>query len=341
MQRKEFLRSLTAIGFGSLLSSAPESQLHAKTKRQETVAISDCVLIPSETRGPYPLDLSQDSSKFRRAIHEDKAGVALSVTLTIVNVNDNCKPIPNVRVDVWHCDKDGVYSGFNQPGANTEGQTFCRGIQMSDALGQVTFTTIYPGWYNGRITHIHFEMFLSSILSASSQLCFPDALNTEVYSTALYASRGKNTSVANNAADSVFSDSTKYQLVNITPNAQTGGYDATLRVGIAVPISGVSQLEPECGGQFRLLQNSPNPFHSTTSIPFVLVNPAHVLIELFDMQGRKIAILLDGYREPGTHEVELNTNDSSFALTDSCYVYQLSTTNSYGTFRQSKVMTRG
>ena len=55
--------------------------------------------------------------------------------------------------------KDGVYSGYDQPGSNTVGQTFCRGVQMTDSTGLARFTTIYPGWYSGRITHVHFRVY--------------------------------------------------------------------------------------------------------------------------------------------------------------------------------------
>ena len=37
-------------------------------------------------------------------------------------------------------------------------QTFLRGIQTTNANGEVVFTTIYPGWYQGRATHIHVEV---------------------------------------------------------------------------------------------------------------------------------------------------------------------------------------
>ncbi len=338
MNRKNFLRSLGAIGIASMVPSNHVTQLSAASRLQKRMD-GTCVLIPSETRGPYPLDLSQDYSKFRQQINEDKTGLPLNVTFTIVNINDSCSPVTNARVDVWHCDKDGVYSGYNQPGINTVGQTFCRGIQMTDANGQVRFSTIYPGWYNGRITHVHFEIYLNSVLSVTSQLCFPDSLNTSVYQTTLYAAHGQNSSVANNAADQVFSDGYSTQLASISANSE-GGYDAELLVGIDMKTSGVALLEPETGGQFRLLQNSPNPFADRCRIPFVLANPALVLLEIYALDGRKVATVLDEYRDPGEHEVVLNAQTEDWNLQDAAYVYQLSTTNSFGHFSQCKVLTR-
>lgn len=195
-----------------------------------------CVLTPEETAGPYPLfsDIASASTYMREDITEGKTGVPLQLLLTFVNVNDSCAPITDALIYTWHCDKDGVYSGYSQPGGNTVGETFCRGVQMTDSTGLVRFTTIYPGWYSGRITHVHFRAYLGTSLQATSQLAFPQDITTSVYASSLYAARGQNTSVTSFSADNVFSDGEQYQLCTITENATIGGYDAALTVGIAL-----------------------------------------------------------------------------------------------------------
>ena len=139
-------------------------------------------------------------------------------------------------VYIWHCDKDGLYSGYNvSNNAGQAGLTYLRGIQLTDANGLASFTTIYPGWYAGRITHVHFQVYLNNNLAvtatATSQLAFPLATTQAVYNTALYT-KGQNTSVTSFSADNVFSDGTTYQLVNITGDT-TNGYTAELLVTIA------------------------------------------------------------------------------------------------------------
>jgi protocatechuate 3,4-dioxygenase beta subunit len=198
---------------------------------------SGCVLIPQETQGPYPLlAILSNSAMVRGDITEGKAGVPMTLRIRLVNVNANCAPIANAAVYVWHCDKDGVYSGYSQPGANTVGQTFLRGIQVSDANGEVTFTTMYPGWYRGRITHIHFQVYLNNNTSgaavATSQIAFPQDVTDAVYNSPLYASRGQNSSVSSFAQDNVFSDGTTYQMATIAGDAASG-YTAALTVGVA------------------------------------------------------------------------------------------------------------
>ena len=195
-----------------------------------------CVLIPEETAGPYPLfnDIATASTYMRADITEGRTGVPLQLLLTFVNVNDNCAAITDALIYTWHCDKDGVYSGYSQPGSNTVGETFCRGVQMTDSSGLVRFTTIYPGWYSGRITHVHFRAYLGTSLQATSQLAFPQAITSSVYASSLYAARGQNTSITSFAADNVFSDGEQYQLCTVTENASIGGYDAALTVGMAL-----------------------------------------------------------------------------------------------------------
>jgi protocatechuate 3,4-dioxygenase beta subunit len=191
-----------------------------------------CVLTPEETEGPYPLDLSGSEEFLRSDIAEGHPGVPLTLTLSLVDVNAGCAPIPGARVDVWHCDADGVYSGYSQPGTDTTAETFCRGIQVSDDNGQVTFQTIYPGWYQGRITHIHFQVFLESGLAATSQIAFPEEITAAVYAVDPYAAKGPNTSVTSFAQDNVFSDGTQYQMATVTGGADAR-YVATMLVGVA------------------------------------------------------------------------------------------------------------
>ena len=84
---------------------------------------------------------------------------------------DNCEPMANVRVNIWHCDRDGDYSGY--AAMASEGLTYCRGYQMTDANGECEFVTIVPGWYPGRVTHVHFQVFVSSQYSVVSQWTWP------------------------------------------------------------------------------------------------------------------------------------------------------------------------
>jgi protocatechuate 3,4-dioxygenase beta subunit len=198
-----------------------------------TGGTAECTTIPDETSGPYPDKdgMLNNQAFYRRDVTEGKPGLPLSVTFTVVNVGASCAAVTGAAVEIWHCDKDGVYSEYTgQPGVSADESTttFMRGLQTTDAHGQVTFTTIYPGWYAGRVTHIHVEVYINGVAVKTTQMAFPDAITAEVYATALYA-KGQNTMT--NATDMVFSDGDTHQLAALTGDATTG-YTATLTLGI-------------------------------------------------------------------------------------------------------------
>lgn len=242
---------LGALGVGALIncggggggsSSTTAATTTSVTSTGSTVVTStgstgSCALIPTETGGPYPLwdTIAQAAVYQRQDITENtQTGVPLTLTLTLVNVNNSCAVISGAMVYIWHCNKGGEYSGYSstQNGSHS-GETWLRGVQTTDSSGQVTFTTIYPGWYAGRVTHIHLRAYMGNDLEVTTQLAFTESITTAVYNTSLYSAHGQNTSVATNAADQVFSDGTTYQLLTLTGNT-TSGYVGTLEIGIAL-----------------------------------------------------------------------------------------------------------
>jgi protocatechuate 3,4-dioxygenase beta subunit len=145
-----------------------------------------CTVYPQQTEGPFYLDLDL----LRQDITEGKPGLPLTMVLQVQNLE--CAPLRDVAVDLWHCDADGVYSGFTGQlgGVDTTGETFLRGTQVTGADGIVEFSTIYPGWYPRRTTHIHFKVHTSSTMEATSQLYFPESVTDAVYATSPYDARG-------------------------------------------------------------------------------------------------------------------------------------------------------
>ena len=182
-----------------------------------------CAVTPTETIGPYP----SLTSLFRSDIREGKAGTVLTLTIKVVNVNSSCAGVANANVEIWHVDAAGNYSQY---GTQTT-QTFLRGIQTTNSSGEVTFTTIYPGWYQGRATHIHVEVKTNGVSRKVTQIAFPESVNNTVHVSGVYAARGTNP--MSNLSDGIFSDSLSSEL--ITPAGSTGsGYSATFQVGISV-----------------------------------------------------------------------------------------------------------
>ena len=209
-----------AIGCGS----SPTSPSSTSTSTTTTTGTnSACAVTPSETAGPYP----SLTDLVRSDIREGKSGTQLTLTIKVVNVNNACAAVSDANVEIWHCDVSGNYSQY---GTQTT-QTYLRGIQTTNANGEVTFTTIYPGWYQGRATHIHLEVTINGRSVKVTQIAFPEAVNNTVHATGVYASRGSNP--MSNAADGIFADSLSSELITPTGDA-TNGFAATFQVGIAV-----------------------------------------------------------------------------------------------------------
>ena len=240
---------------------------------------------------------------------------------------------PMSRVNIWHCDKDGLYSGY---GAES-GKTYMRGYQMTDANGEVNFTTILPGWYPGRICHIHFQAYVSSVYAAISQLTYPIEEKNAIY-TAHAEVYTKGVDPLGFLNDGVFADGYTYQLATLTPNNDTGGYDSYLEVTIeGSGLTGLAGAEPETGGLFKLSQNQPNPYVDQTTIPFELMKSADAFLEIWDFTGQKISELALRGLAPGNHSFLVNTQQ--LGISNANYVYQLRIEHNGGVYRQAKVMT--
>lgn len=245
LDRRRFLTRLGGLGSGLLLlgsrfgraqSSCDSSLFGDGFEGLAAAPAGTCVLIPSETQGPYPLlSVLSNPGIVRQDITEGRPGVPLVQIIRLVDINNGCAPIENAAVYIWHCDKDGYYSGYSQPGGNFTGQIFCRGVQYSDCNGEVAFLTMYPGWYSGRITHLHFQIYLNlaGTVTATSQLAYPPAITTAVYNSPLYVAHGQNTSVSSFANDNVFSDGVENQLCVVSGDVDSG-YTAELTVGVAL-----------------------------------------------------------------------------------------------------------
>jgi protocatechuate 3,4-dioxygenase beta subunit len=184
-----------------------------------------CTLYPEQTAGPFYLDLDL----LRRDIREGKPGAPLSLIFRVQA--EDCSPLKDLAVDVWHCDANGVYSGFpNQLGGiDTSGETFLRGTQVTDESGVAQFESIYPGWYPGRTTHIHFRVHTSSSVEATSQLYFPESVTEEIYASSPYDVRGPKDTP--NALDGI-ATANPAPLAMITSN-MSAGYVASILVTVA------------------------------------------------------------------------------------------------------------
>ncbi|WP_297335842.1 hypothetical protein [Algoriphagus sp.] len=169
-----------------------------------------CLMTSQQVEGPFYFP-----SPERRELTDDRIGQKLQLRLQVTRYPE-CKPIENARVDIWHCDGDGVYSGYPKEIARDVWETmvfglkngtfkndqlhvdpvndtrFLRGMQRTDPTGWVTFDTIIPGWYEGRVPHIHALVVINKQEQFTTQFYFSQELLDSIYTTvAPYKTHGK------------------------------------------------------------------------------------------------------------------------------------------------------
>ena len=251
--------SLHGCGGGSSSSAAAQSgaaiSAATPTTATATIASGACAVIPEETGGPYPADGTNSAaggvanvlilagivrSDIRASIAGATGvaqGVPLTITLKIVNVGASCASAAGAAVYLWHCDRDGNYSLYS---TGITAENYLRGVQVADSDGYVTFTTVFPGCYAGRMPHLHFEVYpalarasVASNRIKTSQFTFPATTLAEAYTATGYSASVRNLANISLATDNVFSDGATLQTAAVTGSV-TAGYSATLQVGVSL-----------------------------------------------------------------------------------------------------------
>jgi protocatechuate 3,4-dioxygenase beta subunit len=234
--------AITAAG-GTLMSRQAFAQEAAAAESALMPGADVCVITPEVTEGPYYFDANLE----RADITEGHPGVATTVKLQVVD--GVCQPLPGARVDLWHCDAAGQYSGYpNQTGGvDTTGQTFMRGTQFAGDDGTVEFQTVYPGWYAGRTTHMHFKVFLDEQTVLTGQIFFPDALSQFLYENVEpYKTRGSDRDTLN-ANDTIATRATRASFAYVKELADR--YLVAMIVGVDPAAGSASvNLRPTSGG---------------------------------------------------------------------------------------------
>lgn len=220
--------------------------------------------IPDETAGPYPADGSngpdilEQSGIVRSNIRSNidgsdtVDGVPLTFTLKVTDMANDNAAFEGVAVYAWHCDSQGRYSMYSE---GAEDATWLRGVQVADSNGEVTFTSIFPGCYTGRWTHIHFEVYpdVDSITDAenaiaTSQMALPEDACNAVFELDAYDGSAKNLSAITLDDDNVFGDDGgEHQLAAISGDTDSG-YVASLDVPVDTETEPSGGAAPVGGG---------------------------------------------------------------------------------------------
>ncbi|KAM0558231.1 hypothetical protein ACHAPJ_004917 [Fusarium lateritium] len=182
-------------------------------------SINSCVLTPEVTQGPYYVA----GEYVRENIIEEQEGLNIVLDYQVIDV-ETCDPVPNVYLEMWHCNSTGVYSGIVASGNGDSSDdtnidnTWLRGIQKTDSDGVAQFESIFPGHYTSRATHIHVMVHTNATLlknqtlgrdnyaSHVGQTFFDQELISQVETLEPYASNTQELTL--NEDDSILSEET-------------------------------------------------------------------------------------------------------------------------------------
>ena len=178
-----------------------------------------CVLTPELTEGPYYIA----GEKVRRDIRDGHPGKLLTLRLRVLDVSLQADQGRRGR----HLARGrrrqllGLRRGCVEPHVPAR-------HPEDDASGLAVFTTIYPGWYQGRAVHIHVKVHVGGRVVHTGQLFFNDSLTDAVYRAAPYSSRPNRD--VRNAQDSIFVNGGKRGLLAVTKDG--AGYVGTIAMGV-------------------------------------------------------------------------------------------------------------
>lgn len=222
LDRRSLLNALALAPAAVALSPA----LRAEAQASGLITTDVCMVQKEVTEGPFYLD----PRLIRSDITEGRPGLPLVLRLQVVTAD--CQPIVAARVDVWHCDAGGLYSGVdNMGGGDTTGETFLRGTQMTGADGVAEFRTIFPGWYRGRAVHIHYKVWLDEANLLTGQVFFDDSLSDTIYAEhPAYEGRGVRDQL--NGSDRIAQQAGAAAVARLELDATDGEAVAALVVGV-------------------------------------------------------------------------------------------------------------
>jgi protocatechuate 3,4-dioxygenase beta subunit len=188
LTRRQTIGAIGTIGAGAMLGGGlrlggPGDAVSAAE------AAAACTLTAEQEEGPFFVNLE----RIRRNVVETRSGVPLLLRIKVINAA-TCKVIKGAAIDIWHADAVGRYSDESSNG--TSGQTWLRGVQLTNSSGIAEFKTIYPGFYQGRTPHIHVKVHIGGSargskysggrVSHNGQLFFSESISDQVYKLAPY-----------------------------------------------------------------------------------------------------------------------------------------------------------
>lgn len=127
-----------------------------------------CGTTDAATAGPFYIHNAQKTTQIN---YQNLPGIPMLISGQVFGDVDQNKPLPGVRVEIWHADGEGNY----HPNGNGDVKSYApndinlRGVGFTDAKGRFSFSSIVPGNYGSRRKHIHWKFFIDGYKNLTTQ----------------------------------------------------------------------------------------------------------------------------------------------------------------------------
>lgn len=165
ISRKKFLSRL---GFGLVSIPLTIKGISAATMSNSTKNETDCGYTDAATEGPF---FVKNTAKAVNINFTNLPGNPMNVSGAIYGDTEGNVLVPNAKIEIWHCDDEGVYhpTGNGNISKYKNTQIALRGYVISDKNGKYSFRSIVPGLYSGRRRHIHYKISAKGFKTLTTQ----------------------------------------------------------------------------------------------------------------------------------------------------------------------------
>ena len=172
------IRAACGSGDGGVPSPPPTAQGAgggaATSSPQPTATAEDCGLTVGTTEGPYYVTGTPEL-KDGELNYSGLSGDPIRISGHVYAGEDASSPIAGAKIEIWQTDADGAYhpEGNGDVSQYGEDEVALRGYVVSDETGAYSFESVYPGYYEGRVRHIHVRASADGLDAVATQIIVP------------------------------------------------------------------------------------------------------------------------------------------------------------------------
>jgi hypothetical protein len=239
------------------------------------------------------------------------------IKITGVTTNIQSGVLINAGADQWGTTgSNGGTVIFTADSENLSGNITC------DSYSSVTATFQNSSTLKGYINTAALTLDASSTWNVTA----------DSYLTSLTETGGTTSSALTNITDNGY---TIYYNKSLSANSWLGGSTYTLSGGGKLTPATTTAVNESTTtpAAFALNQNYPNPFNPTTIISYQLPVSGFISLKVYDILGKEVSILTNGYKPAGKYTVTFNAS----GLASGIYIYKLNSGN-YSSIKKMMVL---